>query len=228
VAGRLDNHGTVRGDVVHIPLPFLPRSFKAPLGMLGAHFAWFAFLWITLSFLIQLLLAALAPARVLRLSEEVPVRLFWAYLAGIGGYAALWLVNGLLFLTVLGAPLALFGVYPAFLVLKWFGLAGIYHRIGSGAARLAGRELSLLPAVLLGFLPFALIQLLPFVIGGWLLFFGIALRVLFWMLVEVPAVGLVLLTRVGSPGATLAVPPAAVEPALPAAPLAPPPTPSAP
>jgi hypothetical protein len=197
VLGSVDGSANVRGDVVNIPLPLLPSGWRSPLGMIGALVAWGALLWTFFTFLLLLLLAALAPARVRVVSEEAPVSLLWAYLAGIGGYAGIALLTGVLAATVIGIPLALV-TYFAFIVLKWIGLAGIYHRIGTALAGRRGREVSLLGAILLGFFPFALLQLLPLFLGGGGILLGIAVRLLFWVFVEIPAVGLVLLTRIGS------------------------------
>lgn len=196
VLGSLEGRGKVRGDVVHIPLPLLPSGWTAPFGMIGALLAWGALLWTLLTFLLLLLAAALAPNRVRVISEEAPVSLFWAFLAGIGGYAGIALVTGILAMTVIGIPVAVVA-YLGFIVLKWLGLAGIYHRIGTGLARSLGRDVSLLGAILLGFLPFALLQLVPLFFGGVGVLLGIGVRLAFWMFVEIPAVGLVLVTRAG-------------------------------
>jgi len=197
ILGSVDGSAQVRGDVVNVPLPLVPSGWSAPLGMVGALIAWGALLWTFFTFLLLLLLAMLAPARVRVVSEEAPVSLLWAYLAGIGAYAGMAVLTGVLAITVIGLPLALVA-YLAFIVLKWIGLAGIYHRIGSAVAGRRGRELSLLGAILLGFFPFALLQLIPLFLGGGGILLGIAVRLLFWVFVEIPAVGLVLLTRIGS------------------------------
>jgi len=79
-----------------------------------------------------------------------------------------------------------------------------------------GREMSLLGAILLGFLPFALLRFLPFCIGT-----------LVWLVLDAMAVGLVILTRFGGRryGAG-PVPPAPVPPvAGPPVPAAPAPAP---
>ncbi len=208
VLGHLDNAGATGNRVVDIPLIGVPAGWKAPFGMIGSLIAWMGILWTIMTFLLLLLVAGFASDRVRTLSAEAPVSYLWAFLAGLGGYVALWVINVILFVTVVGIPLALV-VYAAFIVLKWAGVAGIYHFVGRSVGRLLGRELSLLPAILVGFLPFALLHLLPLLAGGAGILFAVAFRLAFWVFVEIPAVGLVILTRVGSRSgaATLAPPP---------------------
>jgi hypothetical protein len=72
-----------------------------------------------------------------------------------------------------------------------------------------GRELSLLGAILLGFLPFALLRFVPFCVG-----FSI------WFLVEILAFGYLILTRVGTRGSPGVVPPSPAPTASPSPPEA--------
>ena len=70
-----------------------------------------------------------------------------------------------------------------------------------------GREMSLLGAILIGFLPFAFLRFVPFCIG-----FSI------WFLVEILAFGYLILTRVGTRGSPFAAAPPPVPPPPPAPP----------
>jgi hypothetical protein len=84
-----------------------------------------------------------------------------------------------------------------FLVLKILGLAGVFHRMGTSLGRSLSREMSLLGAIFLTFGIVALVLVLPH-FGGLLgLAIAIGLRALYWLLIELPAVGLMILTRAG-------------------------------
>lgn len=217
VLGRIDNQGRVHGGTVDIPLVAGPFDFKTPFGMLGALIFWGVLAWALVKFLVILLMAALVPERIRTLSDETPVSILLAYLVGLGGYVVYWVVMAVLVLSVIGMPLS-FLLWVTFIGLKWLGLAGIYHYVGRSFGRLVNREFSLLGAILVGFLPFALLVLLPMFIGGigWLVALGI--RFLFWLLVEIPAVGLVILTRGGSRPRKAAGPPIPLAPASPTPP----------
>ena len=64
--------------------------------------------------------------------------------------------------TVIGLPFGLL----VFRVVKWLGIAGIFFAVGRRVGRSLGREMSLLGAVLLVFLPFALLQIAPLLRPG--------------------------------------------------------------
>ena len=116
--------------------------------------------------------------------------------------------------------LTVVGVFPAlfaFIVLKWLGIAAIFHAIGRRLGRVAGFSPSTLGAVLLVFAAYVVVSLVPsaFGVAGLLAILG--LKLVFFLLVEIPAVGLVILTRMGGrrSGGT-----AATVPAPPPAPAA--------
>ncbi len=213
VAGGLDRgDASVGGQVVNIGvggkwLAHMP----GPLGMLGIILFWAKLLKLVLVFIGLVLLAAFVPDRIRLLGEEAPLHPFMAFFAGLGGYIVLVMVMILLCITIIGIPAALL-LYFAFVIVKWMGLGGIFEFVGRRIGRLMGREMSLLGAILLGFLPFALLRFLPFCIGT-----------LVWFVLDAMAVGLVILTRFGGKryGATT-VPPS------PAPPVAGPPVPAAP
>jgi hypothetical protein len=195
VLGGLDGDAEVQGDVLHIPFP-LGRYGQFPFGMLGALIVWGSLLYTTLIFFFLLLFAAAAPGRVRVLGEEAGLHYFRAWLTGAAAYAVVLLAEGTLAATILGIPIA--GVlYLAFLVLKWLGIAGICHRLGAAMGRTAGRELSLLGSILVGFLPYAILVLLPLFFGGIGFLFALGVRMVFWVTVEIPAAGLIVLTRAG-------------------------------
>ena len=87
-------------------------------------------------------------------------------IVGLLGYIGLWVVMLILLATVVGFP---FGIF-VFRVFKWLGIAGIFFAVGRRVGRSMGREMSLLGAVLLVFLPFVAIQIAPLLFGpfGWI------------------------------------------------------------
>lgn len=198
IGGHLDRTGAdVRGQVVNFPLPAIGwKSLSLlpwlPLGLFGWLFVWGKVLDLVLFLVGCVLLVVLVPDRVVRIGDETPVRFVEGFFVGILGYVALIVALAVVCITIVGIPIVLF----AFTVLKWLGLAGIFHYIGRRLGRAMGRELPPLGAALLGFLPFAVLYFFPWV--GWST----------WFALKITAVGLVLLTRAGRPAA----------PPLPAAP----------
>jgi hypothetical protein len=215
VAGTLRRNGaTVQGQVVNMPFgitfPSWSHGFRSGLGEFAGFLFWWRLFAIFLFFVCALLLAALVPDRIRLISEEAPVRLFTAFVFGLVGYVVFVFAQLFLTLTLIGIPLV-FLLYLVFVVLKWMAMCGIFHQIGFRLGRAMGRELSLLGAILLGFLPFALLRFVPFCIG-----FSI------WFLVEILAFGYLILTRVGTRGS----PGSSPHPPAPPVPPAPPPAPA--
>ncbi len=191
--------------------------FSRWLPSLGAILLWWRGLRLLGVFLLLLLLAALVPDRIRVVSEEAPVRYALAFFVGLAGYLGLLIVCSLLLVTVVGLPLAIVG----FMVLKWLGIAGVFHAVGRGLGRSLGREMSLLGAILLGFGLYALLTLAPTPLGLSGIVLSLVLAAAFFFLVEVPALGLVLLTRGGgkaSSGAVIAPRVPSPPPAAPASP----------
>lgn len=206
VGGKLDNQGAEVEQTTDLGLraPFTPSIAQGiPMGFLAFFGLWMDFLVIALVFLVLLLHSAIVPERVRTISEEAPLRPGTAFLAGLLGYAALFVVNFFLIVTLVGIPLAVL-VYFVFKVLQWLGFAGICLFVGERLGRLLNREVSLLGGVLLGFLPFALLRFLPFC-TGWLI----------WFVLEIFAIGFVILTRAGGKGSVALSPPPAVAPPAP-------------
>jgi hypothetical protein len=217
VVGSLeDRGGSIGGNRVNLPLGFGIPRIRAPFAVIGAILWWGTVVSLALFFLAILILGALAPDRIRTLGEAVPAQALWAFLAGLGAYAALLVVEFLLVVTVIGIPL-LVALHFVFFVLKWLGMIGILHFFGGRLGRLFGRELSLLGATLLGFALLAMLKLAPFLLSGLAgILVLIAVKLLIWLFLEVPAIGLIVLTRVGRPRRPLAtapvVPPTVVVP----------------
>lgn len=187
VGGFLSNDGaTVGGQVQDIGFggwtPGLPFG---GLGGIWGFVFWMKLFALLVVFIGILLATVIVPERVLRISDDAPLHPGQAFLAGLVTYIVLAMVQFFLVVTILGIPLAIL-LYFVFVVVKWIGLAGVFHQVGRRFGKRLGREMSLLGAVLLGFLPFALLRLIPLCIG-WTA----------WFLLEIFAVGYVVLTRVG-------------------------------
>jgi hypothetical protein len=202
----------VLGEVVNIG-PGFSMPGLGWLGAIGSFFVYWALLELLLIFLMLLVLCALVPERVRLVSDETPVRWPGALLAGIAGYAALPILVLLLLFSILGIPLIPL-VWCVFFVFKTLALAGVFHLVGSRIGRSMGREMSLLGAVLLGFVPFALVRLVFSALGFPVSFLG---WLFIWMPLQVVAVGLMILTRGGGrrPAVPSPVPVVAPAPAIP-------------
>lgn len=220
VGGFLSNDGAeIGGQVQDIGFggfgAFLPGLPFGGLGGVWSFVYWMKLFALLVVFIGIILATVIVPDRVLRISDEAPVHPGQAFLAGLVTYIILAMVQFFLFVTILGIPLAIL-LYFVFVAVKWIGLAGVFHQVGKRFGQRFGRDMSLLGAVLLGFLPFALLRLVPLCIG-WTA----------WFLLEIFAVGYVVLTRVGARavGASLPLPVAsASQPPVPP-PFAPPPAP---
>ena len=93
--------------------------------------------------------------------------------------------------------------------------AGLFFAIGRRFGRSLGREFSALGSVLLIFALYGALTLLPTAFGLWGIPLGVLLSAGFFLAVQVPALGLLVLTRVGTrritnetpaPAAALAMP----------------------
>jgi hypothetical protein len=197
IVGALDDQGAdVRRGYTNIPLgPMLP-GIDRPLSVLSTVLFVLRTVMIGLFFVILLVLAALVPERIRTVSEAVPRRYIAAFFVGLAGYAGLWILCVLLIGSVVGI-LALPFVQIVFVVLKWLGRAAILHQLGHRLGRQLGRELTLLGAIFLGLIPYMLLLILPLLAGWAGLLAHFLITGAFWLLVDVPAVGLILLTRAG-------------------------------
>jgi hypothetical protein len=236
VLGGLDDQGAVVGNErFNLELfPGLPNLGSA-FGALGTMLVYGRLLTVVLVFVIILILAVFVPDRIRLLSEEFPINYGLALLAGLGGYLALWVVNSLLVVSLVGIPVAIV-LHLVFLVLKVLGLAGVFHYFGMRIGRTVNRQMSLLGAVFLGYVVFSAILMLPHFFGFIGLIVALGLRTVFWFFFECPAIGLILVTRAGGrprgvtgapPAPQTATPPAVpTPPATPTAPAGPPAAPS--
>ncbi len=178
----------VGGEVINVSfmqfVPFLDHGHG------WARLLWLFFIWKLIKlaglFLMLLLISALVPRRVAQIATAFPERWGWALLTGVLAYAGLVVACVILACTLIGIPLAIALVF-AVKVIKWLGLASILFLIGQTMGRnLFKRDLSHLACVLGGFVVYAIMSLIPFF--GWV--FTIVLNML--------AVGMVLLTKFGS------------------------------
>jgi hypothetical protein len=160
---------------------------------------WVRVVSVVAAFVVLLLLAALIPERIRLIGEEAPVRYVTAFFVGILGFFAMLIVFGLLSLTLVGLPLALLACY----LVRWIGVAGIFYAVGRKLGRAFGAELSLLGAVLATFTLYAALRLAPTFLPLWGLLLSATLWGVFFLLVELPGLGLVILTRLGTSGGAL-------------------------
>jgi hypothetical protein len=189
--GSLDRD-SLSGNVVNISLPFgwAPRVHTILF--------WYRAVGLLLAFIALVGAVSIAPERVEVLAREAPVRYFASFFVGLLGYLAFLIVLTLLMATIIGLPAGIL----FFKVLKWVGIAGIFLCLGRRIGRSFGREMSPLGAVLLIFGLYAGFVLLM----SWLGIAGFIVlalfRLFFWLMFEVPAVGLMILTRFGTNGRT--------------------------
>lgn len=217
VGGRLEREGAeIGGQVVDLGIGL--NLLRSPFRI---HSGGFPSLWglalgykaasLAIVFFAIIVIAAIVPERIRRIRDETAARLGLAFLAGLLAYVALPVVFFLLAMTIIGIPVAIL-VYFVFLIFKWIGLAGLFAEIGRRiGGSLFGREMSLLGGIALGFLPFALVRFVPFCVG-WTL----------WFLLEIVAIGLVIVTRAGSPAGIVVPPPPMVSADPPPPPATPP------
>jgi hypothetical protein len=191
VLGRLDRDALTRVADNALNLGFGPWMRD-----LWSLMTWVRVAHKLLIFVVLLLIVAVAAGRVRAMGEEAPLRYVPAFFVGLLGYLGLLVALGLLLFTLVGVPLAAL----AFAVIKWMGIAALFYALGRRAGRVVGREMSTLGAVLLIFALYAGLFLAPAALG-----FGAAQMVLlallrfgFFLFFEVPAVGLVILTRAGA------------------------------
>ncbi len=161
-----------------------------------ALFFWFRLLGSFASFIVIVLMVALVPERVQLIGDEVGRRYVAAFFVGILGYLGALVAFTLLAATIIGVPIAIF----AFWALKWLGIAGLFYAMGRRIGRGLGREMSILGAVLITFTVYVAMKLLPLPLGPLGLIFSAMLWMLFLLLIEIPAIGMVILTRIGTSG----------------------------
>lgn len=170
-----------------IPVLGIPTA-RGAFGVFSALFGWIALLRVFLVFVVILAYLALAPRQVLELSERVRSGYLRALLVGLLVHLAFFVLCLLLTITVIGLPVVL-ALVAGFWMLRILGRAGLFHAVGAAAGRGISREMSLVGATLLGFVPWALLLVLPLFFGFGGLILAIALRIVLKLLVDCPAVG---------------------------------------
>jgi hypothetical protein len=222
LSGLQLERSTVRRELVNILGP-LDRDelteLKDQLVNIGFGGKWFPsvaslLFWLRLFhkfmvFVLLLVIVLLVPERIRLMGEEAPIRYVPAFFVGLLGYLAMLVIVGLLTVTFIGIFPALF----AFYVLKWMGIAAIFFAVGRRLGRAVGASLSVLGSVLLVFALYVVLMLAPTPLG-WMGLAAVAvLKLIFFLAFEVPAVGLVILTRLGThrSGAEVVAPPAPPE-----------------
>ena len=188
---KKDPEVTIHGQAIdvgsHLP-PQIQRLLSR--GLLGIIVV-VRVISLIISLVVILLIVLLAPERVERMSEVLEPR--WPASLGFGilGYAVFIVLAIILAITLIGIPLAVI-LGLAVWVLGLMGIAAIMtslgKRVGLGTG-LIGPDPSVLSCAFVGFLVVALVRFIP-VVGE-----------LAWLLLFVIGLGLVLVTKVGSPSA---------------------------
>lgn len=194
ISGSLVNIlGSLERDAASLMEEVVDLSLRSWFPNLGLLIFWFRLFGKFLAFVFLLLLVAMVPERIQLIAEHARAHYGLALLVGLLGYIGMLLVVGVLSLTVVGIPVALLG----FWVLKWLGIAGIFCALSQGIGRRLGRELSLLGGVLLTFGLYTFVLLTPSLMGIPGLLILICLSFLRFLLLDAPALGLIILTRAG-------------------------------
>jgi len=176
---------------------------------------WFRFLKLLMTFVLLVILAALAPNRIRTIGEASGRQYVAAFFMGLLGYLIFLIVVGLLSLTVIGLPIAMLG----FWIIKWLGIAGIMFSVGHRLGSSSGRDLSVLGSILVSFLFIFLLPTVIATIAGplGLIVSGFMAMVIFLCL-SLPGVGLIFLTRFGTRNGTVQSPAHVAPPQMPVKP----------
>ena len=182
------------GNIINIGMPFgwAPRMHTILF--------WFRAVGLLLVFIALVGATSIVPERIEVIAREAPVRYFAAFFVGLLGYLAFLILLALLAATVIGLPAGIL----MFKILKWVGIAGIFLAFGQKLGRSIGREMSPLGAVLLSFSFYAAFVITMSWLGIAGFFLLMLFRLFFWLMFEIPAVGLMILTRFGTQGGTAA------------------------
>jgi hypothetical protein len=218
VGSAIDDGGLEFGGerVNVIPVLGIPTA-RGAFGVVGSLLGWMALLRVFLVFVAILAFLALAPRQVLELSERLRSGYIRALFVGLVAHAAMAVLSLLLAITVIGLPVLLV-LAASFWLLRILGRAALFHALGSGLGRGISREMSLVGATLLGFVPWALLVVLPLFFGFAGLIVAVAVRMVLKVLVDCPAIGCVLEWLLDQRRARRA---AAVPPPPPAPPVVP-------
>ena len=206
ILGKLD-----RDDLTRVAGRVTDIGFDRWVPSVWALLFWCRLFLKFIVFVLIMVLVLVMPERIRLMGEEAPVRYVQAFVVGFLAYIVLLVLLVPLLLTVVGAPLGLF----LFWVVKWIGTCAIFYAVGRRLGRGAGFAPSVLGSVLLVYAIYVVLWLAPMTLGlGGLMITGV-LGVVFMLLVSMPGLGLVILTRFGrrrwSDG--IAAPPATAPPA---------------
>ena len=187
VLGSLDS-GAIDGSIINVSSPFgwTPNLFRLMF--------WVRAFVLLITFIVLVGLASVVPERVERIAAEAPVQYMSAFFAGLLAYLAAAVLVTVLSVTLIGLPAGALFVKIA----KLLGLTGVFLFVGRRVGQMLGREMSLLGAVLLCFGIYAAILLTLSWLGAIGLVLILLFKLFFWLLFEVPALGLVVLTRFGT------------------------------
>jgi len=191
VMSQVDDQGlSYRGERINIAPFFGVPTGRGAFRVLSSMLGWFALLSAFVVFIVVLAFIALAPERVLEMSERMRGGYLRALFIGLLVHAGVIVVTPLLAITVIGIPVLLM-LLLGFWLLRILGRAGLFHAVGSGIGRGFGREMSVAGATLLGFVPWALLLVLPFFFGLAGVIVAVALHSVMKLLVDCPAIGAV-------------------------------------
>jgi len=210
ILGSVDTHGADLQGVIDLGLGDWLTELPSPVHVVAFVFQWVRLVKLFMIFVLIGLIAALVPERVKTVGEMAPLRYGTAFFVGLLGYLGALVALTLLTVTVIGLPLGL----ALFLVLKWLGVTAVLWAVGRRLGRTFGRDLSTMAAVFIGFGLYAIAMLLPLWFGFPGLLLGALVGLFSWFFLEIPALGLVILTRCGTRtnGTASIVPPTSAEP----------------
>lgn len=198
-----------------IPVFGIPTA-RGAFGVFSAILGWMALLRVFLVFVVILVFLALAPRQVLELSGRLRGGYVRALFVGLVAHVAMLVLSLVLAVTVIGLPVLLL-LLASFWILRILGRAALFHAIGSGLGHGISREMSLVGATLLGFVPWALLVVLPLFFGLAGLIVAIGVRMVLKLLVDCPAIGSALewLVEQRRTRGAAAVPPPPAPPVVP-------------
>lgn len=194
ILGSVDTHGADLQGVIDLGLGDWLTELPSPLHVVAFVFRWVRLVKLFVIFVLIGLIAALVPGRVKTIGETAPFRYGTAFFVGLLGYLGTLVALTLLTVTVIGLPLGL----ALFLVFKWLGVSAVLWAVGHRLGRTFGRDVSVMAAVFIGFSLYAIAMLLPLWFGFPGLLIGALAGLFSWFFLEIPALGLVILTRCGT------------------------------
>ncbi|MDH3628881.1 MAG: hypothetical protein OEV00_05755 [Acidobacteriota bacterium] len=196
ILGSVDASGADLQGVIDLGMGDWVSGLPSPVHVVAFVFRWFRLIKMFLIFLVIGLIAALVPDRVRTIGAVAPLRYGTAFFVGLLGYLGVMVLLTLLSVTVIGLPLG----FALFRVTKWLGVCAVLWAVGHRIGRSFGRDLSVMAATFVGFVPYAILMLAPLWLGVPGLLFSLLAGLFSWVFLEIPALGLVLLTRFGTRG----------------------------